>query len=72
VTNNHQYYNAKFLADGGAAVLLNEDELGKDGLIAAVTELASDPVRIKEMGGKAAGMAKREAAGVIADEVFRI
>jgi len=72
VTNNHQYYNAKVLADAGAAVLLSEESLKVGGLAAIVTELAADTEKIDEMGFKAAGLAKRDAAGVIADEIFRI
>ena len=72
VTNNHQYYNAKVLADAGAAVLLTEEELGSGVLTEVVKELAADPGRADEMGRKAAGMAKKDAAGVIADEIFRI
>ena len=70
VTNNHQYYNAKVLEDAGAAVLLSEEELG-GGLTAAVTGLAKDRGRTEEMGRKAAELARPDAAGVIADELFR-
>jgi len=71
VTNNHQYYNAKVLADAGAAVLLQEEELGRGRLLETVLELEADRSKIEEMSRKAAGKAKPDAALVIADEIFR-
>jgi len=70
VTNNHQYYNAAFPADAGAAVLLQEGGLEGTGLPDIVTKLAADRPRLEEMGRKAAGLAKPDAARVIADEIF--
>lgn len=42
VTNNHQYKNAKVLADGDAAILIEEKDLTGDVLCQRVKELATD------------------------------
>ena len=97
VTNNHQYYNAKTLADAGAAVLLTEDELSMDicnnrnnngsgndkdknnegdnyykgsRLLSEIESLARNPDIALGMGRAAAGLAKKEAAKVIVDEIL--
>ena len=41
VADNHQYLNAKTLADAGAAVLVEEKELADGALIRATEELLS-------------------------------
>ena len=49
VTDNHQYKNAKVLADAGAALLFEEKEL-KDGVLtAALGDLLSDPTKRRSM-----------------------
>ncbi|MCL2111135.1 MAG: undecaprenyldiphospho-muramoylpentapeptide beta-N-acetylglucosaminyltransferase [Clostridiales bacterium] len=70
VTNNHQYYNAKALADGGAAVLLPEDELTGERLAVEMQALAADKEVFEAMSVAAAGLARADAAKVIADEIF--
>lgn len=47
VTGNHQYQNAKALAERGAAVLLEEREIGK--LSALVSALLADKERLAQM-----------------------
>lgn len=42
VTANHQYENAKFIADGGGAILITEDELSQDLLISTVKRLETN------------------------------
>ena len=70
VTNNHQYYNAKTLADAGAAVLLLEERIQGGELAAEISRLADDPEKVKNMGIEAGKMAKADAAAVIVDEIF--
>ena len=43
VANNHQYENAKRLADADAALLMEEKDLSSDALVSAVTELLTSP-----------------------------
>ena len=53
VTDNHQYINAKSLADAGAAVLVEEAELEKEGRISEELEaLYSDPAKCIKMSEK--------------------
>ncbi len=49
VVNNHQYENAKRLADANAAVLLQEKEMGKGTLEGAVKELLRNDARAEEL-----------------------
>ena len=72
VTNNHQYYNAKALADAGAAVLMTEEELQAEPspLLLEIEKLAAAPEKAAAMGVAAAGQAKQDSAKVIVDELF--
>ena len=70
VTNNHQYYNGKALADAGASILLAEEEIKDGGLASAVFGLKADPGKVSEMGRRAAALTKPNAARVIVDEIF--
>ena len=49
VTDNHQYKNAKVLADAGAAVMLQESELNPGVFTAAVESIIADRVKMREM-----------------------
>jgi len=62
VTENHQYYNAKAIADRGAAVLIEEKGLTPQLLAKTVTELLGDPVRLAAMARAAKDMAITDAA----------
>lgn len=72
VTDNHQYKNAKVLADAGAAVLLNEAETDGKRLTETVKELVSDSERLKAMSSAALRLAKANAADAIAAYVKEI
>lgn len=67
VTDNHQYKNAKVLADAGAALLLKESETNGKILTEAVKELASDKEKRGAMCAAAKAMAKSMAADTIAE-----
>ncbi|MCF0150799.1 MAG: UDP-N-acetylglucosamine--N-acetylmuramyl-(pentapeptide) pyrophosphoryl-undecaprenol N-acetylglucosamine transferase, partial [Firmicutes bacterium] len=64
VTNNHQYHNAKAIADRGAALLIEEkDMIGNYGLFAdKVLKLASSPDDRQEMARNALRIAITDAA----------
>jgi len=72
VTKNHQYYNAKALADAGAAVVMTEEELRGETcpLYREIEKFAEDPEKTAAMGKAAAAQAKRDSAKVIVDELF--
>ena len=57
VTDNHQYKNAKVLADAGAAGLFEEKELTDDRLTRAIAELFENPEKRAEMSENIAAFA---------------
>ena len=61
VANNHQYENAKRLADADAAILLEEKDLSADTLVAAVTELLTSPRKKSELSANIAAFANPKA-----------
>ena len=71
VTANHQFYNAKALADKGAAVLIEEKDIlsGSKNFAAEVKSLLDDEVKLKEMSANALAMAKLDAADIICDNL---
>ena len=71
VTNNHQYYNAKAIADAGAALLIEEKDLPEGGKVLAreVLALASDPGRLASMAENARRIGRTNAADIICDNI---
>lgn len=59
--HNHQEYNARSLAEGGAAVMINDAELDADVLCDKVLELLNDFDLLKSMSNKAAAMGRPDA-----------
>ena len=49
VTDDHQYKNAKLLADKAAAIVIRESELTEEGIIATIDELISHPEKREKM-----------------------
>ncbi len=49
VTGNHQYYNAKAIADEGAAILIEEKKLTPDRIMEVISEMQGDPDKIEKM-----------------------
>lgn len=62
VVNNHQYHNARLLADKGAAVLVNERDFNHFRLRRELENLWADPARLVKMGEKSNKMAFADAA----------
>jgi len=67
VTNNHQFYNAKAVADQGGAFLLEEKVLNEniEALGDAVFSIADDPAKRQEMAAAARKLATPQAAETI-------
>ena len=61
VAANHQFYNAKALADAGAAILVEESALKDGGLTCAVRELLNDNKKIKSLETQIERFAKADA-----------
>ena len=66
----HQRSNARWLAENGAAVVLEEAELPK--LSATITKLLGEPDRLVTMRTAAASLARKNAADAIADVVLAV
>lgn len=67
VTGNHQYHNAKAVADKGGAILLEEKELSAEKLMDIIADLKSDSGRIKKMEEASRAAAPVNATGIIYD-----
>lgn len=71
VTGNHQYYNAKSVADRGGAVLLEEKDLTSEKIIEEVLKLRSHPKLLAEMSRASRGCAPDAALDLIYDTIRR-
>lgn len=69
VTNNHQYYNAKVVADRGGAVLIEEKDLKEGEAADVILRLMSDRGRLDEMEKASASLGRTDAARVICDTI---
>lgn len=69
VAENHQYHNAKSLADKGAAVLLEDKDLNEKFISGVKLILFNDP-RLSEMSQIAKQLSKPEATSVIAERAI--
>ncbi|HSD23565.1 MAG TPA: undecaprenyldiphospho-muramoylpentapeptide beta-N-acetylglucosaminyltransferase [Solirubrobacterales bacterium] len=69
-TGDHQTANARWMAEGGAAVVIPDRELTPERLSAAIAELLSDEDRLRAMSIAARRVAKPDAAERIAHQVL--
>ena len=65
--DNHQYHNARFLSEQGAARLCPQDTLTPESIAATIGELAGDAPRLAAMAAAARGCARPAAAAAVAD-----
>jgi len=72
VTNNHQYKNAKVLADADAAVLIEEKELFDGRLEKEIRSLRTTDGRVEKMRESISAFAVKDANKRILDEVFEL
>ena len=72
VAENHQYKNAKTLADAGAAILVEETELGEGRLTAAVRELLASDTHRREQQSKIASFAREDACNRIWQDILKL
>ena len=70
VAENHQYFNAKSLADNNAAVLINDSDVN-DVLKNKILEVASDKNLLKSLSENAKRISKPGAANVIAKSAIK-
>lgn len=69
VTGNHQYYNAKAVADHGGALLLEEKDLDQEKLIAHILRLKNDRQALEEMSRCSKECAPLDAAEIICNNL---
>ena len=69
-TADHQTANARWMADGGAAVVISDSELGPARLAESVEGLLGDPERLRRMAAASLALARPDAAARIAEEVL--
>ena len=71
VTGNHQYYNAKAVADRGGAILLEEKDMTAEGLIREVMQLKNHPELTEAMGKASRACAPVHALDIIYDTIMK-
>jgi UDP-N-acetylglucosamine--N-acetylmuramyl-(pentapeptide) pyrophosphoryl-undecaprenol N-acetylglucosamine transferase len=70
-TADHQTANARWMEQGGAAVVLADATLTPEALRAAVDAILLDPARLAAMAAAATRLARPDAAAGVAGEVLR-
>jgi UDP-N-acetylglucosamine--N-acetylmuramyl-(pentapeptide) pyrophosphoryl-undecaprenol N-acetylglucosamine transferase len=68
---DHQSANARWMAQGGAAVVLADSQLNSVRLAHEVARLLSDPTRLASMGSAARRLARPDAAADVARELLQ-
>lgn len=66
----HQHANAEWMAQAGAARVIEDADLTPERLASEVTGLLSDPERLAAMASASRSLARPDAAGRIAEEVL--
>jgi UDP-N-acetylglucosamine--N-acetylmuramyl-(pentapeptide) pyrophosphoryl-undecaprenol N-acetylglucosamine transferase len=69
-TADHQHDNARWMAEAGAAVVLEDAALDADRLLASVAALLGDGRRLGDMSAASRALARPDAAARVADEVL--
>lgn len=72
VVDNHQYKNAKVLADAGATVLIEEKNLDDEVFADAVNTLVKDRSKREELSRNIVQFANTDANKVIYDEIIKL
>lgn len=70
--DDHQTGNARYLVEAGAALLIPQPELEAAALAEVIEGFARDPERRLRMAAAARGLARPEAARVVAQECLRL
>lgn len=71
VAENHQYHNARSLADNNAAVLLNDDDELGDKLKSTVSELIRSKEKLLELKNNAKKLSRPDAGKIIAENAIK-
>lgn len=71
-TENHQYYNAKSLADANAAILIEDKDLNGSWLIETVNKLYNNRARLELMSENSRRLKKKDTEGIILNEIVNL
>lgn len=71
-TGDHQTANADWMAEAGAAVVVPDEELDADRLLAEAREILGDPQRLAAMSDASRKLARPNAASDVAGEVLEL
>jgi UDP-N-acetylglucosamine--N-acetylmuramyl-(pentapeptide) pyrophosphoryl-undecaprenol N-acetylglucosamine transferase len=71
-TADHQAGNARWMADGGAAVVVPDSELDAGRLASEAQALLGDPARLERMSAAARSLSRPDAAERIADGILAL
>ncbi|HEV8658205.1 MAG TPA: undecaprenyldiphospho-muramoylpentapeptide beta-N-acetylglucosaminyltransferase [Thermoanaerobaculia bacterium] len=71
-TNNHQEVNARVVEQAGGGIVITEKELTPERLGSAITEIMTDPERMRRMAEAARKLAAPEATKKIVDSIESI
>lgn len=71
-SNQHQEINARCLAGRGGAEMIRQKDLTGEGLAQTMMRYMDDRAAVKEMGKRARGMARADAAKAIVDELLQM
>lgn len=69
---NHQEYNARALAEKGAAIVIRDSELAKGKLLSTVESLLADPERLKRMAQASARLGRPDALDKIVSKILAL
>ena len=70
-SGDHQSVNARWMAEGGAAVVVGDEQLNGERLASEVGGLLDERERLAGMSGAARALARPRAAAEVAEEVLR-
>lgn len=69
VTGNHQYFNAKVVADGGGAILIEEKNLNEEKLISTIMRLVNNKELLNKMARASENLGRLDAVEMIYDNL---
>ena len=64
-THNHQFYNAKYLANAGGAVIVEDKTLEGENFGTTILDILNDPDKLTEMSQAAKALSQQEAAAKV-------
>ena len=69
--DNHQYYNALWFKERGAAAMVEEADFTGDYFYGLLKELLNSPAKLKEMSASLIKLARPDAAKIVADRIIK-